>query len=205
MSAAKHNGRRLCLFGGTFDPIHSAHLRIAEEARRKFALDRVLFVPAGSPPHKVAAGVTPYEDRLRMVEIACQPYPYFEVSTLEKGEGQSFTVDTVERFRETIAPEDRLYFLIGADAFDEIESWNRWQELVAMIDFIVVTRPGGKYNVPPGARIHRLEGLELAVSSSAIRLRLSQHKLTPELPAKVREFIDSRGLYRFEDRITASP
>ena len=205
MPAAKHNGRRLCLFGGTFDPIHSAHLRIAEEARRKFSLDRVLFVPAGSPPHKVAAGVTPYEDRLRMVEIACQPYPYFEVSTLEKGEGQSFTVDTVERFRETIGPEDRLYFLIGADAFDEIESWNRWQELVAMIDFIVVTRPGGRYNVPPGARIHRLEGLELAVSSSAIRLRLSQHEPTPELPAKVREFIDSRGLYRFEDRITASP
>ena len=203
MPEAKHSGQRLCLFGGTFDPIHSAHLRIAQEAMTKFSLDRVLFVPASSPPHKVAAGLTSYQDRLRMVEIACQPYPEFEASRLEDQEGQSFTIDTVMRFRQILLPDDLLYFLIGADAFNEIESWDRWQELVALIEFIVVTRPGGTYRIPPGAHIHRLQGLELAVSSSSIRTRLSEGAPTPELPAQVLEFIHERGLYRSQNRTIA--
>src|SRR5438105_3824709 len=113
----------ICLFGGTFDPIHLAHLRIAEEAMKKFGLDQVLFVPAGTPPHKEAAGVTPYEDRYRMVEIACQPYPGFSASRLESGSGRSYTIDTVKRVRKDLNADDRLFFLIGGDAFDELETW----------------------------------------------------------------------------------
>ncbi len=99
MSERKRKPERICLFGGTFDPIHSAHLGIAEEALRRFALDRVLFVPAANPPHKDLSGVTPYEDRFRMVEIACAPYSRFETSRLEERSGRSYSVDTLERFR----------------------------------------------------------------------------------------------------------
>src|ERR1700744_5144635 len=108
---------RICLFGGTFDPIHIAHLRIANEALKKFSLDSVLFVPAAPPPHKDGTTVTSYEDRFRMVEIACAPYPSFSASRLEANDEPNYTIDTVERFRKEIGADDQLFFLIGADAF----------------------------------------------------------------------------------------
>lgn len=197
MPELQRKGERICVFGGTFDPIHEAHLRIAEEALKRFALDRVLFVPAANPPHKDPAAVTPYEDRFRMVEIACAPYPRFEASRLEAGAGQSYTVDTLRRLRSRIAPNDELFFLIGSDAFDELESWKDWQELVAMTEFIVVSRPGGEYHIPENARVHRLDGLALPVSSSTVREKIEAGEPTPELPAQVREFIEDRGLYGF--------
>jgi nicotinate-nucleotide adenylyltransferase len=187
----------LCLFGGTFDPIHLAHLQIAEEARKGYALDRILFVPAGNPPHKEAASVTPYEDRYRMVEIACKPYPGFVASRLEAGTGPSYTVDTVKRVRKDLDPSDRLFFLVGGDAFDELETWKDWQELVRLTEFVVVSRPDTEYRVPEGARVHRLDGLALPVSSSTIRARLATGEATPELPAEVRAYIEKRGLYSF--------
>lgn len=196
---------RICLFGGTFDPIHCAHLRIADEALRRFALDRVLFVAAGNPPHKDAAGLTPYEERFRMVEIACRPYPQFEASRLEEGERRSYSIDTVKNVRAQIDPDDRIFFLIGADAFDEIETWKDWQELLKLTEFIVVARPGREYRVPPGARVHALDSLSLPISSSTIRERLAAGEPTPELPAEVRAFIEQRGLYGFnKGRIIAS-
>src|SRR5689334_5473448 len=96
--------QRICLFGGTFDPIHIAHLKIANEALRVFALDKVLFVPAANPPHKPADAMTPYEDRLQMCEIACAPYPPFAVSRLEAGPDKSYTIDTLERIRADLGP-----------------------------------------------------------------------------------------------------
>jgi nicotinate-nucleotide adenylyltransferase len=188
---------RICIFGGTFDPIHAAHLRIAEEACRKFQLTRVLFMPAGNPPHKESFGLAPYEDRLKMVEIACQPYPSFEASRLEAGEERSYTVDTIRRFREEAQAGFDLFFLIGADAFDELETWKGWQELLSLTEFIVVARPESEYRVPAGARVHRLDGLALPVSSSTIRARLAAGKPTPELPPEVRAFIEKRELYSF--------
>ncbi len=190
--------QRICLFGGTFDPIHCAHLRIAEEAVRHFALDRVLFVPAGNPPHKDAAGLTPYEDRFRMVEIACSPYARFEASRLEQGDQCSYSVDTLTRFRAQINSDERVFFLIGADAFDEIETWKDWPSLVKLTEFIVVARPGREYHIAPGARVHPLGGLSLPVSSSTIRERLAAGEPTPELPMEVRQFIERRGLYGFK-------
>ena len=185
---------RLCLFGGTFDPIHLAHLSIAEDALRRFQLDRILFIPARNPPHK-NGGVSPYEDRFRMVQIACSIDSRFEASRLEEGAGRSYTIDTVRRVRAQMAVEDSLFFLIGADAFDEIETWKDWQKLIKLTDFIVVARPGGKYRVPDGARVHRLDNLSLPVSSSEIRARLASGEATPELPPDVRRFIEERGLY----------
>jgi nicotinate-nucleotide adenylyltransferase len=190
---------RICIFGGTFDPIHLAHLRIAEEARKAFALTRVLFVPAGNPPHKESTGLAPFEDRYKMVEIACQQYPGFEASRLEEtGKRRSYTVDTIRRFRsEMKGAAYELFFLIGADAFDELETWKGWQDLLQLTEFIVVARPESEYRVPAGARVNRLDGLALPVSSSTIRARLAAGKETPELPGLVRAFIELHGLYSF--------
>ncbi len=188
-------GRRMCLFGGTFDPIHKAHLKIAEEAATRFSLDGVVFVPAANPPHKEVAELTPYEDRFRMVELACAPYPKFLVSRLEEGSDRSYTVNTLERFRQDLGANNRVFFLIGSDAFDELETWKRWREVVKLTDFIVVARPGVEYHIPENARIERLDGLNLPVASTGIRARLRLGEPTPELPTEVREFIDERGLY----------
>ena len=197
VDSLSHKGKNVCLFGGTFDPIHKAHLRIAKEAQKKFKLDRILFIPAGNPPHKEAAGLTPYEDRYRMVEIACKPYPGFIASRLEAARRPSYTIDTAKRVRKELGPNDRLFFLIGGDAFEELETWKNWQELVRLTEFIVVSRPESEYRVPEGARVHQLDGLALPVSSSTIRMRLANGEATPELPAEVRSFVKKRGLYSF--------
>jgi nicotinate-nucleotide adenylyltransferase len=198
-------GVRVCLFGGTFDPIHKAHLRLAKEAMNRFSLDRVLFVPARNPPHKDPDSVTPYEDRFRMVEIACTPFSTFIASRLEEGNERSYTIDTLERFRRELSSSDRLFFLIGSDAFDELETWKRWQDVVKLTEFIVVTRPQHEYHIPQNALVHRLDGLSLPVSSSGIRARLAAGEPTPELPNGVREYIEAHRLYGFREKTTVLP
>lgn len=196
---------RVSLFGGTFDPIHDAHLQIATAAIEKFSLHRVLFVPARNPPHKHPSGVTPYKHRLRMVEIACRVDPRFIASRLEEGSGPSYTIDTLERFRKELRSDDRLFFLIGSDAFDEIESWKRWQDVIRLTEFIVVTRPEHEYCAPEQVRVHRLDGVSLPVSSSSIRNRLAAGQSTPELPSGVRAYIETHGLYGFGQTATVLP
>lgn len=185
---------RLALFGGTFDPIHNAHLTVAREAADQFGLDQVWFIPAAHPPHKSDQTHAGYEDRYRMTELACRLDPRFRASRLEAGEHKSYTIDTVERVR---ASGEQPFFIIGADAFAEIQSWYRWQDLLRDTDFIVVTRPGHQYVAPPGARVHRLETVALPVSSSGIRRRLAAGETPPELPAPVAAYIAQTGLYGF--------
>jgi len=187
---------RVAIFGGTFDPVHEAHLTVAREAARAFGLDQVLLVPAANPPHKSGATEAPYEDRYRMVELACEGEERIVASRLEAGTSKSYSIDTVERLRRQLKPEDEIFFLIGADAFAEITTWHRWQDLIGAVDFIVVTRPGHDYQVPPGARVHRLETLALPISSSEIREKLAAGLNPAELPPKVLDYIRSRGLYR---------
>jgi nicotinate-nucleotide adenylyltransferase len=183
---------RLALFGGTFDPIHNAHLTVAREAADQFHLEQVWFIPAAHPPHKTAYTGASYEDRFRMTELACQADPRFVASRLESGAGKSYSVDTVERVREL---GQQPYFIIGADAFAEVPSWHRWQDLVRLTEFIVVTRPGHPYLAPPGAQVHRLDTVALPVSSSEIRLQLAAGETPPELPATVARYIAARELY----------
>jgi nicotinate-nucleotide adenylyltransferase len=189
-------GRKIGLFGGTFDPIHSAHLTVAREAITQAGLDEVLFVPAAHPPHKTGASVAPYEHRYRMVELACQGEAGFVPSRLEEGEGRSYSILTIERIRGQLGPADSIHFLIGADAFAEIATWRRWEEVVGSVSFLVVTRPGHDYEVPPGARVQRLDTLALPVSSSDIRARLAAGRDVPELPGAVRRYIEEHALYR---------
>lgn len=183
---------RRALFGGTFDPIHNAHLTVATEAADVFGLSEVLFIPAGNPPHKSDSTTASYQDRFRMVELACAADRRFVPSRLEEGEGRSYSIHTIEK----LWPDDQpLYFIIGADAFAEIETWHRWRDVVRLADFIVVTRPGHDYDAPAQARVHRLDTLALPVSSSDIRGKLLQGVKPNELPRAVAEYIVQHGLY----------
>jgi nicotinate-nucleotide adenylyltransferase len=181
---------RTAIFGGTFNPIHKAHLEMARRAADQFGLDKVLFIPAGNPPHKQAP--TPYEDRFRMVQLACAADPRFVASRLEEGNGKSYSIHTIEKVK---AQDGDVFFIIGSDAFAEITTWYRWQDVIAAVEFIVVSRPGHEIAAPPGARVHRLDSLALPVSSSEIRRALARGESPPELPAEVLNYIREHGLY----------
>lgn len=187
---------RTAIFGGTFDPIHTAHTRVAAEAADRFQLDRILFVPSARPPHKPAGQTTAFAHRFRMVELACADDARFVASRLEEDTEVSYSIDTIGKVKAALAEGDTLFFLIGADAFAEIGSWRRAAEVIRAVDFIVVSRPGYSYPAPDGARVHRLETLALEISSSEIRRRLEAGGDAPELDARVRGYIREHGLYR---------
>jgi nicotinate-nucleotide adenylyltransferase len=186
---------RIAIFGGTFDPIHNAHMTVAREASIQFGLSTVLFVVAANPPHKAGAVVASYENRYRMVELACQDELGFTPSRIEEDEGISYSIHTIEKVKTVAGEEAQVYFLIGADAFAEIQGWHRWGDVVRQAAFIVVTRPGHHYRTPPGCTVHRLDTLAMPVSSSDIRASLARGEAPPELPPAVLEYIQLLGLY----------
>jgi len=188
---------RIAIFGGTFDPIHNAHLTVAREAVVQFGLSSVLFVVAARPPHKLNAVHASYEHRMRMVELACLRTPEFVPSRLEEFDEISYSINTIQRVKTTAGPEAVVYFLIGADAFAEIKTWHRWTDVIREVEFIVVARPGHYYQAPPGATVHRLETTALPVSSSEIRAQLAAGIEPPELPSAVMHYIRTHGLYGF--------
>ena len=154
----------------------------------------MLFVPAAHPPHKSESTGASYEDRYRMVQLACEPYPRFEPSRIEEGQEKSYSIVTIEKLRPSLG---QPYFIIGADAFAEIRTWFLWRKLIELTEFIVVTRPGHEYDCPAGAKVHRLDTVALPVSSSEIRVQLSRGKVPAELPPAVADYIVRNGLYRF--------
>jgi nicotinate-nucleotide adenylyltransferase len=187
--------RRLAIFGGTFDPIHEAHLAVARAAADRFHLDRVLFVIAARPPHKSGKACASYQDRVRMVDLACGVDPRFEASRLEEHTERSYSIDTIEKVRSAIVPGDELFFLIGADAFAEITTWRRWEDVLRSVIFIVVSRPGHQYAIPQGARVERLDQLDRPESSSEIRRALAAGERPSGVPDRVIEHIQQHGLY----------
>ncbi len=186
---------RLAIFGGTFDPVHNAHLAVVREAAARFHLDRVLLIPAGRPPHKGGARAS-YEDRVRMAEIATADDPRLSVSRLEEGTERSYSIDTIEKVRAGLAPGDELFFIIGADAFAEIQTWRRWREVAAAVRFIVVSRPNAEYAPSAEVSFERLDTLNLAVSSSDIRRALARGGRPDSLPTDVLAYIETHHLYR---------
>ena len=186
---------KLAIYGGTFDPVHRAHLAAARAAADRFHLDRVLFVPAASPPHKRGGTHASYRDRIRMTELACAGDPRFEVSRLEENTERSYSIETIEKVRAQIASDDELFFIIGADAFAEIRTWRRWRDVAAWVHFIVVSRPGIAYDVPPEVRYDRLDDLQLNISSSAIRQELAAGGRPSDLPPDVLEYVLTHHLY----------
>jgi nicotinate-nucleotide adenylyltransferase len=130
-----------------------------------------------------------------MVNLACAVDPRFEASRLEEGGSTSYSIHTIERVQESIQP-DPLYFLIGADAFAEIRSWHRWQEVARAVVFIVVSRPGAVYEIPEETSVLKLEDVDLPVSSSDIRSRLAEGDSSVPLPSLVAAYIRTHNLYR---------
>lgn len=188
-------GPLIAIFGGTFDPIHDAHLAVAREAADTYGLDRVLFVPAKNPPHKMNDIHAGFEDRFNMVKLACQADSRFEASRVEDRPGRSYSVDTAILVRREFGDDAHLFFLIGADAFAEIQSWHRWQDLAKSVEFIVVSRPRRAFDVPKGVDVKRLDTLELPVSSSAIRRSLQRGESDLPIPDQVRQYIREHRLY----------
>jgi len=194
---------RIGLMGGTFDPVHLGHLLIAEVARVEFGLDRVIWLPAGDPPHKKGYRVTPQEHRYAMVVLATASNPDFEVSRWElEREGPSYSIDTILHFRAAY-PEAQLYFITGADAILEILTWYRHQEVIRSCRFIAVTRPGYDLDrlcavLPPDymAQIDLLEAPGVDISSTHLRTRLRHDDPIRYLvPETVETYIRKHRLY----------
>lgn len=217
------SAERLGVLGGTFDPVHFGHLRAAESIREAMGLDGVLFVPARVPPHKSRPSIASAEDRFQMAAAAVRGSAHFSVSRIELDrEGSSYTIDTLTVLgRER--PEAQLFFIVGIDAFREIRSWRRWEELLGSYSFVVHGRPGyglaGAYEVvppqlrsrlvevgpvplvreAPGPALYLVSALTLNISSTEIRALVRQGRSIRYLvPAEVEDYIISRRLYMGE-------
>jgi nicotinate-nucleotide adenylyltransferase len=214
---------RIGLLGGTFDPVHAGHLRAAAEVRRRFGLDRILFIPSFSPPHKGRGAVASAEDRYRMVELACAGDPHLIPSRLEVDEKEtSYSVRTVEKVRRAY-PDTWVFFILGVDAFLEIATWREAERVLDECSWIVTARPGFSLEAAGGVlggrltprlramaddetadeasfgpgRIFLVPIPALDVSSTEIRRRVRAGETIRGLvPADIEAYIHDRGLYR---------
>jgi nicotinate-nucleotide adenylyltransferase len=195
---------RLGVFGGSFDPVHFGHLRMAEEARTQADLDRVLFVPTQVSPFKVNRQVTPGELRLQMLHIAVEDNPAFAVSEVEVARpGPSYTVDTLRLLREQY-PTAELFFLTGTDAVRDLPKWRQPEEILSLSRFLVAARPGvDRAEVLQAlpdtweGRVSFIEMPELDISSTYLRERIRDGRSVRYLlPRAVETFIAAHGLYR---------
>lgn len=206
----RHRGA-VGVMGGTFDPIHMGHLVIAETAREALSLDRMLFVPAGTPPHKPASEVTAVEHRVAMVQLAIADNAAFELSRIEVDRaGPSYTVDTVEQ----LAADWDVTVILSAETFRELPSWHEPDRLFAAARVAVVPREG--YPAPdpawlaatfPGRenRVTYLEAPHLGLSSTAIRARVAAGRSIRYLvPPAVEAYITANDLYTTQRRTAAS-
>ncbi len=134
--------RKIGILGGTFNPVHNGHLAIAAEVRDRLQMERVLFIPSFMPPHKHEEEIPSALQRLEMIRLAISGKPFFEVSDIEIARGgKSYTIDTILELRR-LHPDVELYFIIGLDAFLEIQSWHRWEELLTLCCFALIPRHG---------------------------------------------------------------
>ncbi len=211
---------RIGLLGGSFNPIHNAHLRIAAEAQAACRLDRIIFIPAADPPHKALAGGVPFGHRSKMVSMAIAGRPDYKVSNIEEERGgKSYSIDTIRLFREQF-PDDDLFFIIGADSFLEIGTWHRYDEIFPLCNLIVVERPGcsiinplealpeavrgmfsinsetGSLKHGSGSTVFFITGSPLELSSTEIRrLAAGEADITPYVPPDVAAYISHQRIY----------
>jgi len=134
--------KRIGLFGGTFDPVHGGHLRVALDVRERFDLETVYFIPAALPPHKPVRGMADAGDRMEMIRLAISGVSGLAASDVElRRAGPSYTVDTVKYFRDIFHRDTELLFMLGIDAFFEIGTWKSYKFLFKLIPFVVMSRP----------------------------------------------------------------
>lgn len=189
---------RIALYGGAFDPVHRAHLEAARAARRQASLEKVIFIPAAHSPLKAHGPLAGDADRLKMLELATAGEADFIVddSELRRG-GMSYTVDTVRGFKKR-EPEAELFWIIGGDQLAQLDRWQAIDDLVRLVTFLVLARPGYKLSAPAvsGLAWTQIEAPLMQESSTLVRERLSLGKsLDGLLPRTVEAFIRKKGLY----------
>lgn len=212
---------RIGILGGTFDPIHFGHLRLAEEVGEEIGLDRVHLIPAALPPHKDRKPVSPFQHRMAMTRIAVEGTPRLEALDLEgRRQGRSYSIETLREFRKLFQDNFELFFIIGMDAFLEIGTWKEYKKLFNYAHFLVIDRPGfqsedlgpfvtsldvgfereeggNKFVVPSGNHLIFKEATLMDISSTDIRNKVSEGKtIRFMLPERVREYIKEKRLYR---------
>ena len=200
--------KRLGIMGGTFNPIHKGHLALAQAAMKEYALDRVIFIPSGNPPHKSPVGIVDKEDRYKMVKKVIKRVKKFSVSRIEMdSKGFSYAVDTFKKLRRKYGKKAKLFYIMGLDSINEILDWKKPLELFSLCEFIVGTRPGTRIRTfrrlvkfPPLQKevdkIHLME-LKENISSSKIRERIKAKKSVRSLvPRVIENYIHKYGLYK---------
>lgn len=196
--------RRIGVLGGTFDPIHSGHLHIARELREALDLDRIVWVPAGRPPHKAGQIVSSDRDRLQMLALALDDSPVDEISTVDiDRSGPSYTADMLEILYGQLAPA-RLFLLMGEDSLRDLPTWREPERILRVAEIAVAGRPGIDTDLETVSttipalreRVHVVPTTEVAVSSSDIRQRIKHgESVTGLVPPAVERYILDHGLY----------
>jgi nicotinate-nucleotide adenylyltransferase len=189
------------ILGGTFDPVHNAHLRIAQLALDVLRLGKILWIPTGTPRYR-AAPVAPAEDRVAMLELALLGEPRYAIDRRELSPGASgYTIDTLRALRAERGRDEELVLLMGSDQFEKLETWHRWRELFALARIAVFARPGSPLRASAALRaagdIERIEMPPLDISSTGIRERIARGEdVSTLLPPAVLDYIGKHGLYR---------
>ncbi len=190
---------RVGIFGGTFDPVHLAHLVMAEQCREQAKLDRVLFMPAARPPHKLDRTLTPLDRRIEMLQLATSGYPVFQVSEIEKNRpGPSYTADTLRQLHDE-RPEDELFLLLGSDTLRDLPCWYQPAQIAALATVLVVCRPQDVQppEPPAGFRCQTIASPLLDISSRDLRRRVAERRSIRYLvPRAVECYIETHGLYK---------
>ncbi len=198
--------KKIGISGGTFDPIHLGHLIVAECVREKYGLDRVIFIPAGMPPHKDHKLISAAVHRLEMVKASIAGNPYFNVSEIELARaGTTYTVDTLREMK-SIHPAAKLFFITGADVVPDLARWKEPRNLFSLCEVIAVLRPGFKKAAflkeaqrlkdLYGAVIHTDEQPLIGISSTGVRNRVREGKSIRYLVTEpVEKYISGKGLY----------
>lgn len=201
--------KRIGIFGGTFNPVHTAHLIIAETVREQVHLDTVLFIPAANPPHKDENGIIRAEQRLKMLQLATEDNEYFEVSDIEikLGEkGKNYTVNTLIALRDLYAAGEgsadgvKFYLIIGMDQLIDLHTWKDPGKLFFLSEVVVINRPGflqTQVENEYSRRVIYVPAPNIDISSTEIRHRLNEDKSIKYLvPEKVEKFIYENNLYK---------
>ena len=187
---------RIGILGGTFNPIHKGHIKLASGARRKLKLDKIIFVPANIPPHKIGLNILPAKERYKMVSLALKALPYFDVSDYEiMSKGTSYSIKTIKAFKRKFGKNAKLFFLTGSDSLSQLNMWKHLDKIINLSEFVTVNRPGHKVIDVEGITAINIPTLN--ISSSDIRGRVKKGLSVEKfLPKQVYEYIKKRGFYK---------
>lgn len=181
---------RVGVFGGTFDPVHVGHLIIAEILRHRLALSRIIFLPAGRPPHKSGQALAADEDRINMLALSTDGSPHFSISTIDMDRaGPSYTADSLRMLREQIGHASELYFLMGQDSLRDFPSWHRPDLIARLARVGVALRPGVEVSI---------DEITAAVPDMADRIELVTVPLIGISSRELRAEIRAGGPYRYQ-------